>query len=83
MQAELRNANKVVGLKQLRKALRENTVLRAFVAEDAESRITGPVIEACREAGVPVEQVPTMAQLGAACGIEVGAAVAGILKADG
>ena len=80
MQAELRSAKKVVGLKQLRKALREDAVEKVFVADDAEARVTDPVIQACRESGVTVEQVPTMAQLGEACGIEVGAAVAGLLK---
>ena len=81
MQADFLTGKKVVGLKQLRKALRDNAVAKAFVAQDAETRITDPVLQACQDAGIPVvEQVPTMAQLGEACGIEVGAAVAGLLK---
>ena len=80
MQADFLTGKKVVGLKQLRKALRDNAVAKAFVAQDAETRITDPVLQACQDADIPVEQVPTMAQLGQACGIEVGAAVAGLLK---
>ena len=34
----------------------------------------------CQSAAVPVESVPTMAELGKACGIEVGAAVAALLR---
>ena len=50
-----------------------------FLAEDADPRITGPVETLCRENGVETESVPTMTELGAACGISVGSAVAAIL----
>lgn len=77
---ELSNAVKVVGLKQSRKLIRENAVKKAFIAMDAEEHITRSLLELCRESGVEVETVATMAELGAACGIEVGAAVAVIPK---
>ncbi len=80
MLSQLKTAPKVVGVKQLKKALREGRAAHVFVAEDAEERVTAPVMDLCRQTGVEVTMVPTMRQLGEACQIEVGAAVAGILK---
>lgn len=50
-----------------------------FVAQDADRRITEPVLRAARERGVEVVEIATMAGLGRACGIAVGAAAAAIL----
>ena len=49
-----------------------------IVAEDAESALKERVIGAAESAGVPVKSAPSMAWLGDACGIEVGAAAVGI-----
>ncbi len=80
MLVELRTKNKVVGIKQLRKALQENRAQKVFLAQDADPKLTEPLEAQCGEAGVPVETVPTMLELGEACGIQVGAAVAALLK---
>ena len=71
---------KVVGIKQLRKALKDGKVLRAYAAENADPRLTDPLAEECESLGVELIFVPTMAELGKACGISVGAAVAVLLK---
>ena len=76
---ELKNQRKVVGIKQLRKSLRDGQVLRVFLAENADPRLTDPIAEECAQRGVELVMVPTMAELGKACGISVGAAAAGIL----
>ena len=76
---ELNKSRKVVGIKQLRKSLKEGKVLRAFAAENADPRLTEPLEEECVRLGVELIVVPTMAELGKACGISVGAAAAGIL----
>ena len=76
---ELNTSRKVVGIKQLRKALKEGQVIRAFVAENADPRLTDPLTEECKSLGVELILVPTMAELGKACGISVGAAAAGLL----
>ena len=81
MLIELSSAEKVVGIKQLRKVLRDDKAAKVFVAQDADPKLTGPIVETCREKNVPMEEIPTMAELGKACGIEVGAAVAALLKA--
>ena len=76
---ELNTLRKVVGIKQLRKSLKEGKVRRAFAAENADPRLTDPLADECRTYGVELVWVPTMAELGKACGISVGAAAAGIL----
>ena len=76
---ELKTQRKVVGVKQLRKSLKSGQVVRAFIAANADPRLTEPLEEECGRLGVELIVVPTMAELGKACGISVGAAAAGIL----
>ena len=78
MLAELDTKDKIVGIKQLRKALAEGRARKVFVADDADPRLTAPILEQCRERGVEVERISTMQELGKACRIEVGAAVAAL-----
>lgn len=80
MLKELRSGAKVVGMKQLRRAIRENRVRQVFLAADADPMMTAPLRALCREAEVPVTDVPTMRELGQACGISVGASSAGLLR---
>lgn len=79
MLEQLNTSSKVVGMKQLRRSLKEGQVLRAFAAENADPRLTQPLEEECKRRGVELVWVPTMQELGKACGISVGAAAAGIL----
>ncbi len=77
---ELRMAKrKAVGTKQTIKALERGEARVVYLAGDAEERVIKSVIELCKASGVEVIHVDTMAQLGKACGIEVGAASAAIL----
>lgn len=76
---ELKTQRKVVGVKQLRKSLKSGQVIRVFIAANADPRLTEPLEEECVRLGVELIVVPTMAELGKACGISVGAAAAGIL----
>ena len=66
----------VVGSKQLRKALQNGRAQRVFLAENADPAITEPLARMCEEYSIPHTWVPSMADLGRACGIEVGAAAA-------
>ena len=77
---ELRGARKVIGIKQLRRALGAGTVRKVFLAEDADPRLTDPLAEMCSSQGVEVEHAKTMKELGRAGGIDIGAAAAGILR---
>ena len=77
--AEIRRESVVVGAKQLRKALRDGRVKKAFLAANADPAITEPLAALCEESSVVVSWVKSMADLGRACGIEVGTAAAAIV----
>ena len=76
---ELNNADKLVGAKQAKRALNDGRAKKLFLALDADPRVTDPLAALAVEKSVPVEEVPTMKELGAACGIAVGSAVAVLL----
>ncbi|MCI8415339.1 MAG: 50S ribosomal protein L7ae-like protein [Ruminiclostridium sp.] len=80
MLAELTTGNKVTGAKQVTRALKNGAARRVFLAQDADDRVTEPVLHLCQELGVETETVPTMAELGRACGIAVGSAVAALCQ---
>ena len=66
----------VVGVKQLRKALKNGRAQRVFLAENADPALTEPIALECEERQIEYTWVASMADLGRACGIEVGAAAA-------
>lgn len=72
----------VVGAKQSAKAVRAGRAERVFLAADADPMLLAPVEALCAAQGVAVERGRTMAQLGAAAGIAVGAAVVCALKEE-
>jgi len=77
----LKTATKrVVGVKQTMRSLQKGTAESVFIAEDADARITDPVVSACAAAGILCERVTTMQELGKACGIRAGASAAAILR---
>ncbi|MDP4126403.1 MAG: ribosomal L7Ae/L30e/S12e/Gadd45 family protein [Bacillota bacterium] len=71
---------KTVGLKQTQRAMEKGIVRRVFIANDAEKHILRPILDWCTTHHVERIEVPTMKDLGKACGIEVGTAVAAILE---
>lgn len=76
----LKSVNRVMGIKQVSKAVKRGDAENVFLADDADVRVTEPLMKLCEEHSVPVEHAATMADLGHACGIEVGAAAAAVLK---
>ena len=79
MLEELSSKDKVVGLKQVQRAVSAGRAGRVFLACDADPRLTQPLEGRCRERGVPVSGAHTMAQLGRACGIAVPASAVAIV----
>ena len=73
-------ARKVVGTKQVTRALKAGTAARAYVANDADTFIFQQVVRAAEDAGIPCVRVETMKELGMACGVEVPTAAAAVLK---
>ena len=54
MLEDLSSKDKVVGLKQVRRAIACGWAGHVFLARDADPQLTGPLEDCCREAGVPV-----------------------------
>ena len=73
---ELENASKVVGVKQVRRALANGRVKRLYLAKDADPQLTQPLERQAAETGAEVIWADAMKALGRACGIAVGTAVA-------
>lgn len=80
MLLELEKGKKTVGRKQSQRAVLSGTAERVFLAGDADERIRQETEALCQAHGVPVTMVDTMEQLGRACGIQVGAAAAALLR---
>lgn len=69
-----------IGIKQSLKALNAGEVKTVYVAGNADLSITENIINLSRQMGVPIITVSTKEELGEACHIDVGAAVAVLLK---
>ena len=80
MLEELKQGQKVVGAKQTRRALNDGRALRVYLAEDADPGVTEPIEALCAQKGVDMVKAPGMRELGQACGIAVGAAVAALVR---
>ena len=76
MERKRMSSNRVVGAKQVRKALQAGGAGRLCFALDADPALTEPLAALAVQIGAAVEEIPTMKELGKLCGIEVGAAVA-------
>ena len=79
MSSELSTSAKVVGAKQTRRALEGGKAVKVFLAADADPCVTQPLELLAREKGVTVERSGSMKELGKACGVAVGAAVAALV----
>ncbi|MCX7771735.1 MAG: ribosomal L7Ae/L30e/S12e/Gadd45 family protein [Clostridia bacterium] len=77
----LKRKEKVVGIKQTRKAAEQDKLEAVFIAYDADQRVVGQLKAFCEAKRISVVTTESMKQLGKAAGIDVGAAVVGILKA--
>ena len=78
--SELVGKKIVVGAKQLRKALNSGAACCVFLAMNADPAITEPIEALCQLKSVEYAWVKSMADLGRACGIDVGAAAAAAME---
>ena len=69
-----------IGTKQTTRVVENGHAAEVFVAKDADPRITLKIVNLCKKMGVKVTYIDSMKQLGKACGIEVGAAMAAIIN---
>ncbi|NLO84612.1 MAG: 50S ribosomal protein L7ae-like protein [Clostridiales bacterium] len=81
MEAGLKNTqNRVVGTKQVLRALGDGMAAQVFVGQDADSFIYHKINALCEEKRVPLIVVDSMAQLGKLCQVGVKTAAAAVLK---
>ena len=76
----LKTAKRVIGIKQVAKAVKREAATEVFIADDADAKVGEPLETLCTEQNVPVSRVSSMKELGTACNIEVGAATAAAVK---
>ncbi len=77
----IENGKKVViGKKQTLRAITKNEVSIVYVSEDADMYVTQPIIDVCTNQNIEIIYFDNMRELGKACGIDVNAAAAAVLK---
>ena len=74
----LASRERVVGVKQSARPIRDGRAEEIFLASDADTAVTDRNRQCC--GALPVNETYTMAQLGRLCGIAVGASVVTLLK---
>lgn len=67
---------KVVGVKQTLKALKNNQGKVLYIAKDADSNITDPILKLAEVNSLQIIFVDTMKELGNLCDIDVASATA-------
>jgi len=77
---ELKSGARVIGTRQVKKALNKGIVKKVYIASDAEPHIIEPIKQLCQQNQVEIEVVDKMETLGDICGIEVGSATAALLN---
>ena len=80
MLSELETTSKVIGVKQSLKAVKAGQAKCVYLAQDADPMLLAPIEAQCSACGIETVAVESMAALGRACGIDVGAAVAVVLR---
>jgi large subunit ribosomal protein L7A len=77
---ELAVPERVVGEREVRRALNKNLLRKIFVAMDSDGKFTESFLATAAELGIEVEEVDSKLKLGRACAIDRPAAVVGLLK---
>lgn len=78
---DLRKAKrKSIGTRETTKAVQKGEAQVVFVARNAASHVTEPLLRLCQDKAIEVVTVDDMEELGEACGIDVGSASAAILR---
>ena len=73
-------SRKVVGTKEVIRALKAGTVAKVYICSDADTFIYQQVVRAAEEAGIPCVRAANMKELGMICGVDVPTAAAGLVK---
>jgi len=77
--SELSAVKKVVGLNQTKKAVNNGKTKKIYAAKDADEQFLLQVKRLCEGKLIEIDENLTMAELGAACKIDVGCAVCAVI----
>lgn len=80
MTKRLDTNDKIVGIKQVRRALGLEEVETVYIAEDADLNLVQDIIDSCKKHNIPIVEVKNMEKLGELCKIDVNAAIAAVFK---
>ena len=80
MTKRLETNDKIVGIKQVRRALGLEEVETVYIAEDADLNLVQDIIDSCKKHNIPIIKVENMEKLGGLCKIDVNAAIAAVYK---
>ena len=80
MLIKLRQDEKVVGVKQVKRAISNSKAEVVFIALDADKNVTDEIVKLSKEKEVHIQYVEKMQDLGEACGIDINAAVAALVN---
>ncbi len=75
-----KRAQRVVGVRQVLRCVRQNRAEKVFLAMDAGAALRSAVEQAAREGNVPLEMVATMEELASLCRVEVPSAAAALCR---
>ena len=73
-------SRKVVGTKQVLRAIKAGTVSRVYICNDADTFIYQQVVREAEGSGIPCVRAASMKELGMICGVDVPTAAAALLK---
>ena len=74
----LKRVDKAIGVKQATKAVERGETTKLYLAHDADIGFTDTLRAICVKKNIPLDDTMTMAELGKACGIAVGAAAVAV-----
>ena len=77
---ELAVPGRVVGEREVRRAMEKNLLRKIFIARDSDTKTTKGMMETANSLGIEVEEVESKLKLGRACAIDRSAAVAGLMR---
>ena len=71
---------RVVGVRQVLRAIRDGSAETAFLAMDADAHLRSQIEEAAKEHSVPLQMISTMEELSQLCRVDVPSAAAAAVK---
>ena len=75
-----KRAMRVVGVRQVLRAVKEDRAQEVFLAMDADSRLRAQIEQEVREKGLPLHMISTLEELAALCRVDVPSAAACLIR---